>query len=70
MKYKNQKGSNGKRKAWEEQTHTNSLNSQKTYGVACIEVLSKDYFHVYMKKLEKILNSGFTNNFLSLMIFF
>ena len=60
MEYKIQKGSNGKRKAEEEQTHTNRLKSQKTNGVACIEVLSKDYFHVYMKELEEILNSGFT----------
>ncbi|WZZ27435.1 hypothetical protein YC2023_010836 [Brassica napus] len=47
---------NGKRKTEEEQTHNNSLKSQKTYGVACIEVLSKDYFHVYMKELEEILS--------------
>ncbi|KAF3542500.1 hypothetical protein DY000_02005367 [Brassica cretica] len=60
MEYKIQKGSNGKRKTEEEQTHTNSLKSKKTNGVACIEVLSKDYFHVYMKELEEILNSGFT----------
>ena len=70
MEYKIQKWSNGKRKTEEEQTHNNSLKSQKTYGVACIEVLSKDYFHVYMKELEEILNSGFTNNSLSLTIFF
>ncbi|WZZ89920.1 hypothetical protein YC2023_118499 [Brassica napus] len=56
--------------AEEEQTHTSNLKSHKTYGVACIEVLSKDYFHVYLKELEEILNSGFTNNSLSLMIFF
>ena len=70
MEYKIQKGSDGKRKALEEQTHTNSLKSQKTNGVACIEVLSKDYLHVYIKELEEILNSGFTNNSLSLTIFF
>ena len=58
------------KKAEEEQSHTNSLKSLKTKGVACIEVLSKDYFHVYMKELEEILNSGFTNNSLSLTIFF
>ncbi|WZZ02065.1 hypothetical protein YC2023_074393 [Brassica napus] len=45
MEYKIQKGSNRKRKVEEEQTHTNRLKSQKTNGVACIEVLSKDYFH-------------------------
>ncbi|KAL0866069.1 hypothetical protein Bca101_045187 [Brassica carinata] len=60
MEYKIQKGSIGKRKTEEEQTHTNKLKSQKTNGIACIEVLSKDYFHVYMKELEEILNNGFT----------
>ncbi|KAG2307283.1 hypothetical protein Bca52824_027031 [Brassica carinata] len=59
MEYKVQKESYGKRKAKKDQAYNNSSKSQNTNGVACIEVLSKDYFHVYMKELEESLNNGF-----------
>ncbi|KAG2300069.1 hypothetical protein Bca52824_036541 [Brassica carinata] len=59
MEYKVRKENNGKRKAEKDQAHNNSLKSQKN-GVACIEVLSKNYFHVYIKELEESLNNGFT----------
>ncbi|WZZ61205.1 hypothetical protein YC2023_061312 [Brassica napus] len=51
MEYKIQKGSNEKRKVEEEQTHTNSLKSHKTKGVACIE----DY--KYGRRKDKIIIS-------------